>query len=66
MTPKEFVEDDEYQNAPLRDRKKDIQIFSSPSEEWLVLSYYYSPELGCLVLDITSKKDLDDEKRSGL
>ena len=57
MKAKDFVEDPAYQDGPQKDTMlKDIRIFSSPSEEWEVLSYYYSPELKCLVLDIAEKR----------
>lgn len=59
MKAKDFIEDEEYQNAPQKDKmKKNIRLFSGPSkdEEWVILSYYYSPELGNLVLDIAPKK----------
>jgi len=57
ITPKEFlteakVEAEEFEIDSKKLVDKNIKIFSSSDEEWYILSYYYSPEEGCMVLDI--------------
>lgn len=60
MKPIEFITDiaDNDYNAPAgrvaEAMKKDIEIYSSPTEKWEVLSYYMSAD-GHMVLDIERK-----------
>ena len=34
---------------------KNIKLFSSAKTQWRILSYYYSPEDQCMILDIEEK-----------
>ena len=56
MKPSEIMLDSEFVQAPKKHRNEDIKIFSSIGDEWEILSYYYSPEEKCMVLDIQKKE----------
>lgn len=38
---------------------KDIKIFSSPTQEWEILSYYYCSEEQCFILDIAKEENTE-------
>lgn len=57
MTPSDFVTEDLPSDSKARQKAltSDIRIFSSPSDEWEILSYYPCAETGKMVLDIQLK-----------
>lgn len=64
MCPKHFLHADLTDNLVVKQHRqlleKDIQI-SSGNKQWKVLSYYYSKEQKCFVLDIEEKNSTEEE-----